>query len=235
MARGAKRKTYSRRPSKGGTKKQTLVKKVATMAQRMIMNKAETKMFPKENANTALGPDDVGYLILDIDNPVQGLDNEARTGDKIQGIALQVKYNIGSLTTSRCYFVRVVIFQARQDEFDGTNDAFLLNTANEPLTLTANSLQDIQRSLNRKQMQRVFYDKVHKIGKAGGGNTTEYIFRNKFFKFNTPRIFPSDSNDQSEERNFRILFIVRDSQSGSVAADNDVQVTVFSRYYYKDF
>lgn len=230
------KKTSSKSKSKSKTTRGLSAKQVANIARKALMKQAETKMYPVENQNLTLGPDDVGYMILDIDNPAQGTDNEQRVGDKILGRGLQFKYNIANKSANRSYFVRVVVFQAQNEEFTAITDGgLLLNTANEPIGLTANSLQDIQRSLNRKEFQRVFYDKVHKLGKDAGGNTTDFLYVNKFFKLKDRRTFPRDTNDQSENRNFRIMFIVRDSQGATVGVDQDIQVTAYTRYYYKDF
>lgn len=207
--------------------------KAAKLATRMMMREAETKMIGIENAEPNLGTDDQGTVFLNLDTPAQGVDNEQRIGDKIKSVGLQVKYTLASQTANDDILCRVIIAMVKQDEFNNINSGILLNVNNDPVVPTANALIDVHRSVNRKQFERVLYDKVHRIGAVGSGNTSSYTFRTKYFKLAKRRTFPVDANNESEHDNLRIFFITRvPNQTAPVG--RDIAIRLFTRYYYKD-
>lgn len=211
-------------------------KQVANIAKRAIHKEAETKMKSQEVSAQAIGPDDAGYINNGISTIAQGSDNENRVGDSLLQTGLQFRYFIEN-NGGRHYMVRVILFKTRKDEYNNASTSeFLLSTANEPLTLTANDQLDIVRSFNRKSIGKVLYDRVHQIADSASTNGYATIFNTKFFKLGNKKVhFPKDSATETDYDNIRMLCIVRDASGGAIAAGNDIKFTLMTRYYYKDF
>lgn len=210
------------------------VQKATTKA---LMKQSETKFKANELDAQAIGPDDACYVFNDLSSIAQGIDNEQRIGDRIVGTGIQLKYMFECTSANPInYLVRMMLISCREGEFDATTDNFLVNTSNEPLAPVANDNMDVVRSLNRKEY-KVLLDRNFSISSqtTSTGNGVGIRYGTKFFKFKHNRAFKSDANSTSEEDNLRLIIIVRDVGGSSVAAGNDIALTINSRYYYKDF
>lgn len=236
MPRKYKKTNYKRKGKGRMPLSSSQAKAVQRIATKSIIRKAETKMLPLEQSSIAIGPDDAGFLYTLSNLATQGVDNEQRIGDKVMSTGLQLKYRIANNNANRDYYVRCVVFKSDFGELDDSADSFLVDTANVAKTLTANDVDDILLSLNRKQM-KVLYDNVHIVSKTGATAGPNRFLKPviKFFKLKENRVFLTDTNGESQNNNIRFLIFVRDSVSGTVAAGNDIDFSLFSRYYYKDF
>lgn len=213
------------------------VKAIEKIATRSVMRRSETKFKATELDAQAIGPDDACYIFDNISDIAQGIDNEQRIGDRLLGTGLQLKYMFESDNINGVnYLVRMVLLSAEFDEFDATTDEFLVNSSNEPLACTGNDNMDVLRSLNRKGY-KVLWDKNLSIQgvSSSGGNVPGVRYGTKFFKFKHNRLFDKDTATDSQDNNLRLLVIVRDAGGATIAADQDIKLTINTRYYYKDF
>lgn len=212
------------------------VKAIQKIATKSVLRQSETKFKATELDAQAIGPDDACYLFDNLSDIAQGSDNETRIGDKILGTGIQLKWMMECTSANPFnYLVRLVLLAARDGEFDATTDSFLVNTSNEPIAPTANDNMDVVRSLNRKEY-KVLMDKNYSISSqtTSTGNGVGVRYGSPFFKFKHNRHFERDANATSVDNNLRLLVIVRDVGGSAVAADNDIALTINSRYYYKD-
>lgn len=236
------KKNYRKRKMCAKNKKSMLSRKqIASIAKRAIHREAETKMKSTETDAVAIGPDDQSYIVNTISTVAQGSDNENRIGDSILQTGVQFKYyfTMSQSSYANPVAVRIVFFKSDKDTFNATTSNFLVSTSNEPTACTANDNLDIVRSLNRKQLNRILYDKTHVI--ASGNSSTQkgapVIFRTVFKKlYNKKVYFPSDASTESEHDNIRCLVIVRDASGATATAGAaDIDFTLMTRFYYKDF
>lgn len=232
-----RKKNYRRYKAKGKLPlSSSQVKAIQKIATKSILKQAETKFKAVELDAQAIGPDDTCYLFDNLSDISQGSDNESRVGDKILGTGLQLKWMMENTSANPFnYLVRMILFSARDGEFDATTDSFLVNTSNEPIAPTANDNMDVVRSLNRKEF-KVLMDKNYSISSqtTSTGNGVGVRYGSPFFKFKHTRHFERDANATSVDNNLRLLIIVRDVGGTAVAAGNDIALTINSRYYYKD-
>lgn len=215
--------------------------KVQSMIKKTIYKEAETKLYPVETA-IALGANQ-GQMISVSNISTQGTDNEQRIGDIIRGIGLELRLILkASNRNIQNSVVRMVVFRSSRNEFSTINDNLMLTTANEPTQLTTDDATDLIRSLNRKQLNSVLYDKSFKIapgdfdnvsGWSVGQGTKDFITLRKFFKFSSKHLFPVDGSGEAEINNLRVMFIYRQISGGASTA-SDITGELMSRFYYKD-
>lgn len=234
------KKNYRKGKASSKNKKSVLSsKQIANIARRAIHKEAETKMKSTETDAVAIGPDDACYLVNNLSTVAQGSDNENRVGDSLLQTGIQFKYYIDNRSTAGSnYAVRVVFYKADKDKFNATTDSFLVSTGNEPLAPTGNDNLDIVRSLNRKQLNSVLYDKTHIVTPIGTtyNKGTSVVFRTIFKKLHNKKVyFPNDASTETEHDNIRCLVIVRSTHGGTIVDGNDINFTLMSRFYYKDF
>lgn len=222
-------KKYQRKQKKTLSSKQ-----IANIAKKAVLGVAETKMLPRENSVT-IGADSTAAVFSNLSQlATQGTDNEQRVGDSVLSTGLQFVYSIGAKTEAVDYFVRVILIMADSGEFTSATDTILTDTANDPISPTANDDQDILRSLSRK-LFKVVYDKTHSIHKSSGGQGTSMLYRKNFFKLRNKRYFANDAGGDSRDLdNLRCYVFVRDKQGGTIAAGQDINFQLYTRYYYKD-
>lgn len=236
------KKVYRKRKVCSKPKKSMLSRRqIASIAKKAIYKQAETKMKSTETDAVAIGADDQSYVINTLSTVAQGSDNENRIGDSILQTGIQFKYCItmSQVSYANPVAVRVVFYKSDKDVFNSTSANFLVSTANEPVAPTANDNLDIVRSLNRKQLNRILYDKTHMIGSSNTGlqKGPVAVYRTVFKKlYNKKVYFPNDASTESEHDNIRCLVIVRDAAGGTATAGQaDIDFTLMTRFYYKDF
>lgn len=237
------RKTNTRKTKSKSKNSSSMSKaQIEKIAIKAVSKKAETKMYSVENVSEAVASSVQGQIWHNLDDVAQGTDHENRIGDSIQPIGFQAKMFLTANTSNQVpAMVRCVIFDARQGEFASIGSNFITDTAQEPTTLTAGDRTDIIKSLNRRELGKVYYDKTFHIApftsaitnSLGNGRST--IYKNLFFKLRGKRTWSTDTSNESEFKNLRVLFIVRDSYNNPGTDQASIRVELFTRYYYKDY
>lgn len=229
------RKKYTRKSKLPLSKAQ--YKAVQKASQKAIMKQAETKYKATELDAEPIGPDDQCYVFSNLSNLAQGTDNEQRIGDRVIGTGLHLKYMIELPTTSATnqhYLVRMILINADESEYINPSDQFIVNTAGDRISFTANDNMDVVRSLNRKKF-KVLMDKNFSLSYSQAGNGIPVRYGTKFFKFKHDRLFSLDANTSSSHNNLHLVVLCRSASGATVGAGEDIKLTVNARYYYKDF
>lgn len=226
----AYKKVYKKRAQKKRAPKKSN-KMLVSVINKVIRRKAETKFIGTQALEESVNSNVQAVIHSDISQIASGTTNSERIGDKISPFGIWLSYILHNNSAVPIY-CRVVLAEVNDGAFTSIGSNWLMDAVGDPQALTAERLSDINFTLNKHEF-KVLYDKVHRIAGLGDGTGIETIMRKKLIKLRGSRTFQDGTSADSKLRNVRLLTICRGADNDT--ANNVVEMTYSTKYYFKDY
>lgn len=172
------RKTYKRRQSSGGMSIANMAKAGFNMAKKIVrLINVEKKHYTTGSIQQA----DYNGTIVDLCDPVQGHDQDERSGDSIKPLHMTIRgFLYNDATAGTVQFLRVIIFRYKDENGVALTPSMVLD---QNYVGTTSSII-CGKNWDKKFHSKILYDKLFTLGySAGGTNQDANIPASRTFKF----------------------------------------------------
>lgn len=204
--------------------------KVSAMIRKQINKKLETKIFGESASEQSISSASAGTVFSTPSVVAQGNGMNQRIGSQIRPIGFLLDYILHNNSAVAGY-ARVLVVTSNHGDYTANTDTWLAGTDSGGQAPVAERLTDVFFRPNKKQFNKVLYDKTHRIAGLGDGTGVETVHRRKLIKFNALLDIEPGETD-ALMNNVRMLVLFRSADSDTTASV--VEFTYETTMYYKD-